>query len=257
MTLPSRLPESDLQAYVDDALDDTRRLAVKAWLAAHPEDAARVGDYRALGEQWREAYAPVLREPVPEALLAELRRPAPRAPRFLWPAAAAALVLLVALAAWTLIEPHRLAGSAAAEMVLHAATAHTVYASEVHHPVESDAGDRQELLAWLSQRLHMEVQAPDLETAGLELVGGRLLPGERLPAAMLMYQGAHGERVTLYWGPEYRQEHDSGPRAAYGPRDERVYYWLDDDCGYAVVSGDLGQKQLLRIALLAYAQLEK
>ena len=252
----SLIAEAEVHAYVDDELEDERRLAVKDWLAAHPEDAARVADYRLLGEKWREAYAPVLCEPVPPTLLAALHEAPHRTALYLWPAAAA-LVLLVALAAWTLVEPHRLPGSAAGEMVERAATAHAVFASEVRHPVESSAGSDQQLLAWLSQRLHMEVRSPNLETAGLTFVGGRLLPGERSAAAMLMYEGAHGERVTLYWGPDYRQEHETGPRAAFGARGERVYYWLDDECGYAVVSGDLGHKQLLRVALLAYAQLEK
>jgi anti-sigma factor RsiW len=37
----------------------------------------------------------------------------------------------------------------------------------------------------------------------------------------------------------------------------RVYYWLDDECGYAVTSADLGEKELFRGAVMAYAQLEK
>lgn len=263
MTRPLPIAEAELHAYVDDELDEERCLAVKEWLAAHPDDAARVGQYRALGRQWRETYASVLHEPVPAELLTALEVPRRSRWRRLgwrtaaaWSAAAAFMLALMAVAAWTIIEPHRFPGSLAAEMVERAAIAHAVYAGEAQHPVEGGERTNGELLAWLSQRLHMAVKAPDLEPVGLALLGGRLLPGETAPAAMLMYEGTNGERVTLYWGPEFRREPETGLRFAHTGRRERVYYWLDDECGYAVTSSDLGQRQLLRVALLAYAQLE-
>jgi len=258
MTKPAPIAEAEIHGYADGQLDDSRQLAVKDWLAAHPEDAARVADYRLLGQRWREAYAGVLHEPVPGELLAALRPPrAARWRQFAWAAAAGVVATLVALAAWRLVEPHHLPGSAAAEMVERAAMAHAVYAAEVQHPVDAGPRSKDELLPWLSQRLRMKVEAPSLESAGFAFIGGRLLPGESAPAALLMYEGKDGQRVTLYWGPEFRQERETGLRFAHSGRGERVYYWLDDECGYAIASSDLGQRQLLRVALLAYAQLEK
>jgi anti-sigma factor RsiW len=258
MTKPAPIAEAEIHGFVDGELDDARRLAVKDWLATHPDDAARVADYRALGERWREAYAPVLDEPVPAELLAALKRPrAPRWRQFAWAAAASVVATLIALAAWTLLEPHHLPGNAAAEMVERAAMAHATYAAEVHHPVDASARSKEELLAWLSQRLRMKVEAPKLDAAGFSFIGGRLLPGERAPAAMLMYEGADGRRVTLYWGPEFRQARESGLRYAQSAHGERVYYWLDDECGYALASSDVGEQQLQRLALLAHEQLEK
>lgn len=255
MTKPALIAEADIHGYVDSQLDEARYLAVRDWLAAHPEDAARVADYRALGERWRDAYAPVLDEPVPPELLAVLKSRRVARPR-VWAAAAGIVATLVALAAWMLLEPYRLP-AAAAEMVERAAMAHAVYAAEVRHPVDSGARTKEELLAWLSQRLRMKVEAPRLDAAGFSFIGGRLLPGESAPAAMLMYEGADGQRVTIYWGPEFRQERDTGLRYVHSANGARVYYWLDDECGYAIASSDLGQRQLLRVALLAYAQLEK
>src|ERR1700742_3097777 len=42
--------EDELHAYVDNELPAERRGDVEAWLAAHPDDAARVQSWRARGE---------------------------------------------------------------------------------------------------------------------------------------------------------------------------------------------------------------
>jgi anti-sigma factor RsiW len=238
--------EADIQRYVDRRLEDERRAAVADWLLLHPEDAARVAGYRRLGERWREEFADVLREPVPRELLA-IVAPRPRWTRRLaWAAAASLIVALLGLATWRVFDPYGPPDSVAADMIARSALAHADYSAQP-----------QQSLAWLSQRLHMKVEAPDLEPLGLKLVGARLLPGARAPAAMLMYVGAEGQRVSLYWGPEFRQDHETGLRYLQVARGERVYYWLDKECGYAIVSGDLGKRQLLRVALIAYAHLEK
>jgi anti-sigma factor RsiW len=243
--------EAELQVYTDGRLEDDRRRAVEAWLASHPADAARITAYRALGEQWRAAYAPVLEESVPARLRLKRKR------RWRLPAALAAGCAIMAISAWQVFEhaPHYLPGNPATEMLRRASLAHAVYAPEVNHPVE--ASGRDELLQWLSERLQMKVQAPSLEAAGLAFIGGRLLPGERAPAALLMYEGRNGQRVTLYWGPEFRRERETGLVHARADNGTRIYYWLDDECAYAIASAELDDRELLRIAKMAYAQLEK
>ena len=62
------ITEADLQAYVDQRLDAARRAEVEAWLAAHPDEAERIADYRRLGADLRGLYEPALLEPVPAAL---------------------------------------------------------------------------------------------------------------------------------------------------------------------------------------------
>src|SRR2546429_3348108 len=42
----SPVTEDELHAYVDDEIAADRRGAVEAWLASHPEDAARVAQWR-------------------------------------------------------------------------------------------------------------------------------------------------------------------------------------------------------------------
>lgn len=139
------------------------------------------------------------------------------------------------------------------EIVHRAAMAHSVYAAEVQHPVEA----RGEALDWLSERLRMKVRAPDLRQSGFAFLGGRLLPGEAAAAALLMYERQNGQRVTLYWGPEFRQARETGLVYAPGERGMRVYYWLDEECGYALASAELSQAELLQLAERAHEQLEK
>src|SRR5262249_58579370 len=85
----SPVTEDELHAHVDDELPPDRRPAVEAWLAAHPEDAARVSAWRAQAESIKARYDTIAREPVPTRLaLARLRRMERR-----WTRAAAAAVL--------------------------------------------------------------------------------------------------------------------------------------------------------------------
>ena len=58
--------EDELHAYVDNELPVERRGDVEAWLAARPEDAARVRSWRAMAEMLHARYDQVLDEPVPD-----------------------------------------------------------------------------------------------------------------------------------------------------------------------------------------------
>jgi anti-sigma factor RsiW len=71
----SPVTADELHAYVDGMLPADRKSAVEAWLALHPEDAARVAEWRALAEVVRDRYGSVAEEPVPARFdLARLSR---------------------------------------------------------------------------------------------------------------------------------------------------------------------------------------
>ncbi|HYL00907.1 MAG TPA: hypothetical protein VEU78_06910 [Steroidobacteraceae bacterium] len=105
--------DETLGAYVDGELDAATRAALEAAMATDPQLAVRIARQRALRMQVREAFAPVLSEPVPERLLAAARGlpaaarpgnvlafPARPRPRWSWPqwgAIAASLVVGVLL----------------------------------------------------------------------------------------------------------------------------------------------------------------
>ena len=68
----------------------------------------------------------------------------------------------------------------------------------MRHPVVVPGDERQHMTQWLTKRLGYQQRVPDLSAIGLKLVGARLLPGPTGAAAFYMYEGANGERYTLY-----------------------------------------------------------
>jgi len=247
------ITEADLQAFVDGKLHEGRGAEVEAYLAEHPEEAARLAAYRAQGERLRELYAPVLDEAIPERLAAAM---APRRPRLARAAAALTWMALGVAAGWQLHSSfaERPAPAAVTPIARTAAIAHATYSPEVRHPVEVGADQESHLVAWLSKRLGAKVRAPNLESVGYSLVGGRLLPGETGPVAQFMYQSKQGSRITLY----VRTHAPDHEETAFRYSDEgnvRVFYWIDRTFGYAVSSADIGKDVLLKVANTAYAQL--
>ena len=202
-----------------------------------------------LHEALHEIYDPVLDEPVPAALARFQYR---RTRQAVAAALVAASIALGLAAGWVL---HIQSGELEGRMVRRAATAHEVYAAEVRHPVEVGAAQEAELASWLSERLGMPVVAPDLRTAGLALVGGRLLPGETRPAALLLYETRDGRRATIYWAPDTTRK-GKGELGHAHERNVDVFYWVDEECGYGVASADIAKDQLARIARMVYDQLE-
>jgi len=240
--------ENDLQAFVDDVLDATRRGEIEAYLAERPEEAGRVRAYRAQDAALRTLFDPVLAEPVPAALVA---RPAARRWR---PYALAASVLFAGVAiGWIArgsLAPLPQAGSSLARS---AAIAHAVYSPEVRHPVEVGAEQEDHLVKWLSKRLGTDLRVPKLATLGYDLVGGRLLSGPQGPVAQFMYQDAKGQRLTLYVSTQKDEGRDTAFR--FSQEDKvSVFYWIDHNYGYAL-SGEIKRDALLALATAVYQQL--
>ena len=248
------ITEADLQTHLDGRLPEARRAEVDAYLAAHPEEAARMEAYREQAERLRAMYAPVLEEPIPDRLLGVRRKH--------WRAhAVAASWVLVGLAVgvaagWQLhaLRAQAPAQAAVPAFVKRAAVAHATYSPEVRHPVEVGADQEAHLVAWLSKRLGSTVRAPKLEDEGYSLVGGRLLPGDNGPVAHFMYQSKEGTRITLYMRTEAKDHKETAFRYE---RDGnvRVFYWIDRTFGYALSSADVDKDVLFKVANAVYGQL--
>jgi len=255
MSEPRSFNEADLQAYVDGRLAEPRKSEFEAWLAARPEEAERVAAYRHLGDELRATYDPLLEEPLPAGMRLSPRRAALRGAGIAasWALAAA----LGGVAGWQLhaMRTSPLPTGDMAVMARRAAIAHATYSPEVRHPVEVGADQEQHLTAWLSKRLGVKVKAPNLDAAGMSLVGGRLLPGESGPVALFMYQTQTGRRLTLYVRAEAARNRETAFRYDR-EKNVSVFYWIDRDCGYALASADLDKEELLRVAMLVYKQLE-
>ena len=194
-------------------------------------------------------FEPVMTEPIPARLY--MRSPA-------WMEyARAAAVLAVGIAVGLAIPELKPAPAPSAAMVqlpIRAARAHLVYSPEVRHPVEVEAKDEDHLVKWLSKRLDKPLKVPQLTAEGFELLGGRLLPGNEGPVAQFMYQDSSGRRLTLYVTRSRKGEGLTSFRFAKEGK-VSVFYWIDDDCGYAL-SGEVDKPTLAKVASLVYRQIE-
>jgi len=189
--------EAELHADVDSALPPTRAAEVAEYLGQHADAALRVAAYRVQNSQLHAAYDDLL----VQALLQRLRVGGAVRRRVWYPYAAAALLMLASgTAGWHLHDRVTGAHAQTTQIARVAAMAHAVYSPEVRHPVEVGADQEEHLVRWLSKRLSASLKIPHLAPQGyalVALVGGRLLPGERGPAAQFMYQAAKGQRLTL------------------------------------------------------------
>lgn len=256
MTEPNMpVTEDELHALVDNELPADRRAAVESWLETHPDDAARVAAWRAIGDSLHARYDAVADDAVPERLDLDRLTRRPRS----WMIGVAAAVLLAFAAGagvgW-------FAREAAAEgtsqpdpvvaMLDEALAAHRLYIGEVRHPIEVRA-EENHLMPWLSRRIGMTLRAPDLSKFDLKLLGGRLLPCVDGPAALLMYENEKGERVTLY------ATQLNAPRTSFRYQEFDRFasvHWVADNYGW-VVTGPVDKPRLKGIAMAAVEQGER
>lgn len=266
----SPVTEADLHAYADRQLSSARAIEVEQFLATHPEEQERVNAWRDQNRMLHKLFDPVLDEPLPLNL--PLR---PAAKPFPWRTLAACLIVSVVSggSAWslrghldtqtvpltatnqpnftqvTMTEEGTLSGFAH-----RAAVAHVVYSPDVRRPVEVGADQEQALVTWLTKRMGTEVRPPILNSLGYELIGGRLLPGERGPVAQFMYGTENGQRLTLYVTREIPAEANTAFQFGKdGPIN--VFYWVENNFGYAISAGS-DRNELMRVSEEVYAQMK-
>jgi len=252
----SPVTEDELHAYVDGELPANRREAVAKWLAARPAEAATVAAWRAQAEAIRTRYGATVDEPVPARLKLDriIRQDGWRAGSFAAVAAVAAIAFVIGGGTGWFARGAAATPSSFKTFTADALEAHKLYVVEVRHPVEVQGSERPHLTAWLTKRLGYAQHIPNLESIGLKLVGGRLLPGPHGDAAALyMYEGPSGERFTLYCSqakaPETALRFKAGDRFA-------AFYWVDDKHAY-VVSGPAERAELERVSKMVYEQVDK
>jgi anti-sigma factor RsiW len=254
----SPVTEDELHAYVDGELPLERRQAVTAWLAAHPEQAALIAAWQAQSEAIRARYGAVAQEPVPERLMLDQVLRQQRASGRGWMAMASAAALVAFMlgggAGWIARGAQASAPSSFDTITADAIEAHKLYVVEVRHPVEVPGSERAHMTQWLTKRLGYQQQIPDLQSIGLKLVGGRLLPGPTGEAAALyMYEGPSGERFTVYCAKAATQE--TALRFKAEKRFAAIY-WVDDQHAF-VVSGPADRERLEQITKSIYDQVDK
>ena len=257
---PLPVTDADLEAYVDGQLAPSRVGPVEEALARDPALAARVSSARRHNAELRDAFDPWLAEPIPERLLAAATLPASAAAgwtsarRWLVPLFAAAASLMVGLGAgWYARDAELERAGTPTTFARQAALTHALYAADANRPVEVWAPEEKRLVTWLSKRLGFAVSAPDLNSTGYALVGGRLVAGHQNPTALFMYENADKQRLSL----QVRKQPVDGGEVAFRYALENgvgVFYWIEDNCSYAL-SGNLDRAQLLAVGRVVYGQL--
>jgi anti-sigma factor RsiW len=253
----SPVTEEELHAYVDGELPADRQEAVAVWLAAHPEQATLVAGWRAQADSIRARYGAVAGEPVPARLKLDQVMRLGRSNGRSWAAVAAAAAVIGFLAGgtagWVAHGASAVAPTAFDTFTAEALDAYKLYVVEVRHPVEVPGSERPHMTQWLTKRLGYQQRIPDLESIGLKLVGGRLLPGPTGAAAFYMYEGPSGERFTIYCAKAGVAE--TALRYKEGDR-YSAFYWGDDKIAY-VVSGPADRDRLETVSKAIYEQMEK
>jgi len=228
--------EAELQAHVDGRLPPERASDVEAWLSERPDEAARLSAYRSQRDALRAALDPVVEDPLPPSLDLRLRhQPDPGRLRFGRAAVAAGAAGLLALGGaggWALRGWSAPPTVGTAALAREAAASYAVYANDSARPVELAADQRRTLDDWFSQRLSRPVAAPDLEKAGLHLIGGRLIATDHGPAGLYLYRDASGQRVALYLRVMEVEGTARMVRREQG--DIRGWTWADKGLGFGV-----------------------
>ena len=255
-TLP--VTDADLDAYIDGQLPASRVAAVEEALARDPALAATVAHARRHNADLRDALDPWLSEPIPERLLAAATGPARGAPetarRWLVSLISVAAALLVGVGAgWFARDMQLEREGTPTTFARQAALTHALYAADANRPVEVWASEEKRLVAWLTKRLGFPVSAPDLNSNGFALVGGRLVAGHENPTALFMYENADKQRLSL----QVRKQPVDGGEVAFRYALENgvgVFYWIEENCSYAL-SGNVDRSQLLAVGRVVYGQL--
>lgn len=254
MTAPENISDSDLHAYVDGELDEAALTEVEAWLAEHPDYAAKVHAYALQKRQLHRLYDHAAEAPVPDHVLALIEADRPSAWQPGWRRLAAAIVLLLfgGLGGWWGASFTGETPNAGSQFVQRALGAHVVYAHDDNRPVEVGGGDETRLVNWLSGRLGHKLMIPNLKGAGFKLMGGRLVADKGDAAGLIMYEDAKGRRISLYVRPGMR---GGDAKFRFIAEQEMVaFYWTNGPLTYAL-TGEMPRDDLLSLVRMVHDDL--
>jgi anti-sigma factor RsiW len=258
---PYRQPisEIDLHGYIDGELSAQRRAEVDAYLAAHPDQAARLASYSSLTLSLHTLYGDGGggANRTIDSLTADFDRALRRRRMAHRLARVAVAVLVVATGAAVASGVHdrfRQAEDRFLAFTRQATEAHVLFAGNKPVPRDAALDEETAVVTWLSQRLTgVPVRAPDLQAFGYELSVERILPSPGGPAAQLMYESRKSEEpITLFIG----KSRDMKPTAfTFVQNDDlSIFYWQEGPFAYSL-AGNLDRTELLALAEEVNAQL--
>lgn len=225
----STLSEEMIQRAIDGQLSAEEQVRLEQHLEAHPQDGERITQMQRQSD--------LIRGAVPEPSAAHLRQLRDRADRTASPPlrmAASVAIFALGLGAGYMLQSG--SGNVPNDLMQFAQTAknaHALYVSEVLHPVEVAASQKDHLQTWLSNRLGAAIIAPQLGESGYRLIGGRLLPSGTQASALFMYENAQGDRLSLI------ATHGGGQdKQSFRYKEEDGYltvFWQDGPWRYSLV----------------------
>ena len=191
--------EDDLHAFIDGVLDPSRMAAVQAFLAARPDEAARLRAIAGQRDALRAALAFKEAEPIPARLRIGHLRAARRQAGWARARVAVAAMFLLAVGAglgWGIRDTlgPQLAVIERAEPAPSGALPAPVARIEASVRT-ADIG------AWLRRETGQFVPVPDLADFGFALDGAMVLPGSEGAAAMLRFVDADGTVLSVWRRP--------------------------------------------------------
>jgi anti-sigma factor RsiW len=245
----------ELSAYLDGELPPERAREIERALERDPELQAELESLMAADAAAGQAFAAMLKDPVPASLAATVRNaapgrtandPEPPVIRRSIAAACAALALLAGSLGGYFVSTDTSAPQVAAGpgWLEDIADYHRVYATQVRHLVEVPAVEADHIQTWLTATVGAEIVIPDLADLGLTFEGARLLVAAGKPVAQLMFRDAQGRVVALC------AIQSDAPRDGFGRQqidDFEMVSWGGDAANFVIV-GDAGRQDLQKIA---------
>lgn len=244
------ITERDLHAYVDGLLDARRRKKVEAYLERNPEIAEEVQDYIAYNRLLAGAYKNTEGETIPPRLLSVLNRPV----KDIWPAvmkAAAVIVLCVLSAGGGWLGAYQAKGPQGGDKMAGSFLHQIASNTEPHYDGASvealnvNTGVQTDPLNWLTQKVALEMQAPNLTQAGYALERRRLIMRGKQEFVELKYGNQAGETIKLYMKTRWEKE---PPTIEFARRNGKsIAHWQEGPLVYAL-TGTLDRKNAAQIA---------
>jgi len=246
--------EEDIHAYVDGMLDAAERSRVEAYLAAHPQEAARVQAYRQQNIGLHVLYDAVRREPLPESIAeiaTRFQQAMRRQKRNRVTALLAASVCAVAITG-------SLVWGSLGEQSLQEST--SIAANDVSGDMGflppfdriSGGNDAATLKTLAEHYAGAPMKAPDLEAIGFKLMVQRVFPTAGGPGAQLLYQNQNGDWIALNIGGDQRKAKTEITLVKHN--DVSMFYWRRGALTYGL-SGGLQIKELNKVARMVSNQL--
>lgn len=235
----NRNMEALIQRSLDETMSDAEMAELARHLAAHPEEASRLEELR----RQNDLIAASVPTPSHEHLRALRQRASIVHPPVLR-IAASIVIFALGVGLGTVLPDHQ--GERHADLMAFAGqakAAHALYVTEVLHPVEVAADEKDHLQSWLSNRLGAVIIAPQLGETGYHLIGGRLLPAGDQASALFMYENADGDRLSLL--------------AKHGASNHKQSFRFHEDSGYLVVSWQDGSWQYSLVGQAARVSMDR